>query len=126
MSEKLVIVESPAKSKTIGQYLGPDYIVKSSKGHIRDLAISGPGGLGIDIEHDFKPEYKVLPEKKETVRELNDAMQKCDELLLATDPDREGEAISWHLKETLDIKDKPVRRVIFNEITRPAIIESFA
>ncbi len=126
MSEKLVIVESPAKSKTIGQYLGPDYIVKSSKGHIRDLAISGPGGLGIDIEHDFKPEYKVLPEKKETVRELNDAMQKCDELLLATDPDREGEAISWHLKETLDIKDKRVRRVIFNEITRPAIIESFA
>ncbi len=125
MADKLVIVESPSKSRTIEQYLGSEYIVKSSKGHIRDLAISGPGGLGIDTENDFKPEYKVLPEKKEIVKELNTALKKCKEVFLATDPDREGEAISWHLLETLEIKDRPVKRVVFNEITKQAILEAF-
>jgi len=125
MAKKLVIVESPSKSKTIEQYLGSDYIVRSSKGHIRDLAISGPGGLGIDINNKFHPTYKVLPDKKVMVKELNEILKKSSELYLATDPDREGEAISWHLLQTLDVKNKPVKRVIFNEITKDAIREAF-
>lgn len=125
MSEKLVIVESPSKSRTIEQYLGKDYVVRSSKGHIRDLAISGPGGLGIDVKRDFKPEYVVLPEKRDVVRELNKALKTAKEVYLATDPDREGEAISWHLSDALEIGNKPVRRVVFHEITKPAILEAF-
>ena len=82
MSKKLVIVESPSKSKTIEQYLGPDYTVLSSKGHIRDLAISGVGGLGLDIENDFTPKYDVIPEKKKVVAELKKAMNNCDEVFL--------------------------------------------
>jgi len=99
MKSKLVIVESPSKSKTIGQYLGEDYIVLSSKGHIRDLAISGVGGLGLDIENNFTPRYEVIKEKKAVVKELKNSLSKIDEVFLATDPDREGEAISWHLRE---------------------------
>jgi len=125
MSSKLVIVESPSKSKTIEQYLGSDYVVKSSKGHIRDLAISGPGGLGIDVKNHFHPTYAILPEKKQTIKELNQALKNASELYLATDPDREGEAISWHLLDTLNVEDKPVKRVIFNEITKDAIKEAF-
>lgn len=125
MADKLVIVESPTKSKAIEQYLGPDYHVMASKGHIRDLAISGPGGLGIDVNHQFKPEYKVLPEKQEIVKQLNSALKKASAVILATDPDREGEAISWHLKETLAIGDRPVSRVAFNEITKPAVLAAF-
>jgi DNA topoisomerase-1 len=125
MSKKLVIVESPAKSKTIGQYLGDDYIVESSVGHIRDLAVVGPGGLGVDIENDFKPTYEVLDEKKKVIHKLNKALKEADEIYLATDPDREGEAISWHLYETLNIKEQKVYRVIFNEITRKAIGKAF-
>jgi DNA topoisomerase-1 len=125
MAKKLVIVESPAKSKTISQYLGNDYEVKSSVGHIRDLAIKGKGGLGIDVDHDFKPTYEILRGKKKVVNELNKALKDADELYLATDPDREGEAISWHLKETLNIKNQNVLRVEFNEITRDAIINAF-
>jgi DNA topoisomerase-1 len=125
MAQKLVIVESPTKSRAIEQYLGSDYKVIASKGHIRDLAISGPGGLGIDINNNFRPEYKILPEKQETVKQLNTAVKKASEIILATDPDREGEAISWHLKETLAIGDKPISRVAFNEITKPAILAAF-
>jgi len=125
MPKKLVIVESPAKSKTIGQYLGGDYIVESSVGHIRDLAVVGPGGLGVDIENEFKPTYEVLPEKKKVIHKLNKSLKEADEVYLATDPDREGEAISWHLFETLNIKDQKVFRVIFNEITRKAINKAF-
>ena len=125
MSSKLVIVESPSKSKTIEQYLGKDYTVKSSKGHIRDLAITGPGGLGIDVENGFKPNYVILAEKKAVVKELNLALKDATELYLATDPDREGEAISWHLKDTLNVGKKPIKRVIFNEITKDAITEAF-
>ncbi len=125
MADKLVIVESPSKSKTIEQYLGRDYSVRSSKGHVRDLAIKGAGGLGVDVEHDFKPEYEVIPEKKAVVKELYDASRAAKEIYLATDPDREGEAISWHLLSVIDTKNKPVKRVIFNEITKPAILEAF-
>ncbi|MFA5179617.1 MAG: type I DNA topoisomerase [Candidatus Izemoplasmatales bacterium] len=125
MTKKLVIVESPSKSKTIEQYLGEEYTVKSSKGHVRDLAIAGAGGLGIDINNDFKPQYDIIPDKKGTVKELNDAAKKANEIFLATDPDREGEAISWHLNAILDTKNKIVKRVIFNEITKVAILEAF-
>lgn len=126
MSKKLVIVESPAKSKTIAQYLGEDYQVYSSIGHIRDLAITGPGGLGVDVKNNFKPKYIVLPDKKKVIHNLNKALKESDELFLATDPDREGEAISWHLSETLNIKDQKVHRVVFNEITRDAIQKAFS
>jgi DNA topoisomerase-1 len=125
MSQKLVIVESPSKSKTIEQYLGSDYTVLSSKGHIRDLAISGVGGLGLDIENEFQPKYDIIKEKKKVVSDLKKAVAKSDEIYLATDPDREGEAISWHLKETLDIGTRPTQRVIFNEITRERVLNAF-
>ncbi|MDD3958300.1 MAG: toprim domain-containing protein, partial [Candidatus Izemoplasmatales bacterium] len=125
MAKKLVIVESPSKSKTIEQYLGPEYVVKSSKGHIRDLAISGPGGLGIDVENNFKAEYSILPDKSDIVKQLNQALKKSSELYLATDPDREGEAISWHLAETLEVEDRPIHRIVFNEITKKAVMAAF-
>ncbi|QWB99799.1 type I DNA topoisomerase [Mycoplasmatota bacterium] len=125
MAKKLVIVESPAKSKTISQYLGKDFEVLSSVGHIRDLATKGKGGLGIDVDNNFEPTYEILKGKKKIVTELNKALKDSDELYLATDPDREGEAISWHLKETLKIKDQLVKRVEFNEITKEAIINAF-
>ena len=125
MNKKLVIVESPSKSKTIEQYLGESYTVLSSKGHIRDLAISGVGGLGLDLENEFQPKYEIIKEKKKVVTELRKAVSNSDEVYLATDPDREGEAISWHLKETLDIGERPTKRVIFNEITRDRVLEAF-
>lgn len=125
MAKKLVIVESPAKSKTISQYLGEDFEVKSSVGHIRDLATKGKGGLGIDVDNEFQPTYEILKGKKKVVNDLNKALKDADELYLATDPDREGEAISWHLKETLKIKDQEVLRVEFNEITKDAILKAF-
>jgi DNA topoisomerase-1 len=123
--KKLVIVESPSKSRTIEGYLGSEYIVKSSKGHVRDLASKGKGGLGVDVDNDFAPTYVVIDDKKPIVKELVEASKKADAIYLATDPDREGEAISWHLSELLDTADKPVRRVIFNEITKSAILEAF-
>ena len=125
MNKKLVIVESPSKSKTIEQYLGENYTVLSSKGHIRDLAISGVGGLGLDLENEFAPKYEIIKEKKKVVTELKKAVASSDEVYLATDPDREGEAISWHLKETLNIGERPTKRVIFNEITRDRVLEAF-
>jgi len=125
MKTKLVIVESPSKSKTIEQYLGDEYVVLSSKGHIRDLAISGVGGLGLDIENNFAPKYVVIKEKKQVVKELKNAYKNASELYLATDPDREGEAISWHLKEVLNTEGIPYKRVIFNEITKSAVVKAF-
>ncbi len=125
MAKKVVIVESPSKSKTISQYLGNDYIVRSSIGHIRDLTTTGKGGLGIDVDNGFKPNYMVLPSKKKVVTELNKAIKDADEVYLATDPDREGEAISWHLFDTLKIDNKEVKRVEFNEITKEAITKAF-
>jgi len=118
-------VESPSKSKTIEQYLGDEYVVLSSKGHIRDLAISGVGGLGLDIENNFAPKYVIIKEKKQVVNELKNAFKNASELYLATDPDREGEAISWHLKEVLNTTDIPYKRVIFNEITKSAVVKAF-
>ena len=125
--DKLVIVESPSKSKTIKQYLGDEYEVLSSKGHIRDLAISNVGGLGLDIENDFKPQYAILKDKKKTIDSLKKAAKKANEIYLATDPDREGEAISWHLKKVLeDVKsDEAFHRVIFNEVTKDAVLNAF-
>ncbi|WP_418289891.1 type I DNA topoisomerase [Massilicoli timonensis] len=121
---KLVIVESPSKSKTIEKYLGSDYQVMSSKGHIRDLATSGKGGLGIDIEHEFTPNYKVSPDKKEVVKELKKYAKKADQVYLASDPDREGEAIAWHLASELGLDMEDDNRIVFHEITKPAILEA--
>lgn len=123
--KKLVIVESPSKSKTIEKYLGSDYSVVSSKGHIRDLAVSGKGGLGIDVEHDFTPTYVTSSDKKEVVKELKAKAAKADEIYLASDPDREGEAIAWHLASVLGVDIEQKNRVIFNEITKNAVLEAF-
>ena len=117
----LVIVESPSKAKTIGKYLGPDYIVKASMGHLRDLPKSK---MGVDLEHDFTPEYIPVRGKEELIRELRTAAEKVDTVYLATDPDREGEAISWHLKELLGLPDEKAHRVTFNEITQRVVRES--
>ncbi len=123
--KNLVIVESPSKSKTIEKYLGKDYKVLSSKGHIRDLATTGKYGLGVDLDDNFKPNYILMAGKNKLVNELKKESKKADNVILATDPDREGEAISWHLKETLGLKDNNYGRVVFNEITKPAILEAF-
>ena len=124
MTKKLVIVESPSKSKTIGKYLGKDYIVTSSKGHVRDLATSGKDGLGVDIEDHFKPKYVINKDKKDVVKELKADIKKVDEVLLATDPDREGEAISWHLADLLGLDMEANNRVEFHEVTKDAIIKA--
>ncbi|MEP7197291.1 MAG: type I DNA topoisomerase [Saprospiraceae bacterium] len=121
MSTKLLIVESPAKAKTIEKYLGKDFKVKSSYGHIRDL---DKGSKGIEIDNKFKPNYIVSPEKTKVVKELKEAVKKADEVWLATDEDREGEAISWHLCEVLGLNPKDVKRIVFREITKVAIQEA--
>lgn len=123
--KNLVIVESPSKSKTIGKYLGKDYTVVSSKGHIRDLAIKGKDGLGVDIENDFEPVYEISKDKKDIVKDLQSQAKKADNVYLATDPDREGEAISWHLAEVLELDENAVDRVTFHEITKNAVQEAF-
>lgn len=124
--KNLVIVESPSKSKTIGKYLGKDFTVVSSKGHVRDLAIKGKDGLGVDIENDFTPEYVVSKDKKDVVKELQVEAAQADNVYLATDPDREGEAISWHLAQVLDLPEDAVDRVTFHEITKNAVKDAFA
>ncbi|MDE5630762.1 MAG: DNA topoisomerase I, partial [Bacilli bacterium] len=125
MKMKLVIVESPAKTHTIGAYLGDDYKVVSSKGHIRDLATSGKYGLGVDVENNFEPNYIPISGKKRDINALKKDIKESDFVYLATDPDREGEAISWHLYDALDIKDDSYERIVFNEITKPAVKEAF-
>ena len=124
MSKNLVIVESPSKSKTIEKYLGENYKVVSSKGHIRDLATSGTYGLGVDIENGFKPTYVPIKGKSSVIKELKKDVKDSDMVYLASDPDREGEAIAWHLKDTLGIKDNNYKRVLFNEITHDKVIEA--
>ncbi|MFV0393771.1 MAG: type I DNA topoisomerase [Coprobacillaceae bacterium] len=124
MSKKLVIVESPSKSKTIEKYLGSDYTVTSSKGHIRDLATSGKEGLGVDVENQFTPKYVVSKEKKDVVKELKSLVKDASEVYLATDPDREGEAISWHLAQVLDVDMDIENRVVFNEVTKDAVTKA--
>ena len=126
MSKKLVIVESPSKSKTIEKYLGSDYIVVSSLGHIRDLSTSGKFGFGVDLEDNFKPDYKVIKGKKKLVTDLKKQVKESEFVYLATDPDREGEAISWHLFDALGLKDDNYQRIVFNEITKDVIIKSFS
>ena len=123
--KNLVIVESPSKSKTIEKYLGKDYKVVSSKGHIRDLATKGKYGLGVDIEHEFKPTYEIIKGKKKMVSELKKDIKASDMVFLATDPDREGDAISWHLQDELGIDDSKYERVVFNEITKDTVINAF-
>lgn len=123
--KNLVIVESPAKSKTIEKYLGKDYTVLASYGHIRDLATSGKGGLGIDIENNFTPKYIVKKDSKKVVETLAEKASKAKNIYLATDPDREGEAISWHLSEVLNNSSANKQRVVFHEITKPAVLEAF-
>lgn len=120
--KKVVIVESPSKTKTISKYLGTDYIVMSSKGHIRDLATTGKFGLGIDVDDNFTAHYIPLKDKKKIISELKKETED-KEVFLASDPDREGEAISWHLKDALNLKN--YKRVVFNEITKPALLEAF-
>src|ERR1700675_4204959 len=130
MPKSLVIVESPAKARTIAGFLGREYAVESSVGHVRDLpdkASEVPeakrkqfGSLGVDVEHGFEPYYVVDPGKKKIVAELRNHLANADELLPATDEDREGEAIAWHLVEVLKPK-VPVRRMVFHEITKEAI-----
>lgn len=119
----LVIVESPAKSKTIGKYLGPDYEVKASMGHLRDLPKSK---IGVDVENHFEPDYKPIKGKEDIIKDLKQSAQAAEIVYLATDPDREGEAISWHLQYLLGLDEKKTRRVTFNEITKKVVQESIA
>jgi DNA topoisomerase-1 len=120
---KLVVVESPAKAKTVGRYLGRGYTVRASVGHVRDLLKSQ---LSVDVENNFEPKYRVPNEKKDVVKEIKKLAQKAEEVYLATDPDREGEAISWHLLEAAQIEPERAKRVVFHEITQPAIKEAFS
>ena len=120
---KLVIVESPAKAKTIGKYLGKDYEVTASMGHIRDLPASQ---LGIDIEHDYAPQYISIKGKEKLIKELKSKAKHSDGVLLATDPDREGEAISWHLANILGLDPHEPNRVTFDEITKKGVKEGMA
>ena len=121
MSKSLLIVESPTKAKTLERYLGKDFIVKASVGHVKDL----PGNrLGINIEEEFKPEYQVMRGKKKIMEELKKAASKADAIYLGPDPDREGEAIAWHIAQEIGATEKPIRRVLFYELTRKAIAEA--
>ena len=120
---KLVIVESPAKAKTIGKYLGRNYKVTASMGHVRDLPASQ---LGIDVEHGYAPKYITIKGKQKLVKELKAEAKKCDGVLLATDPDREGEAISWHLANILGLDPAAPNRVTFDEITKKGVQEGMA
>jgi DNA topoisomerase-1 len=125
MAKSLVVVESPSKAKTINKYLGPEYKVMASVGHVKDLPKKG---IGIDFENQFEPTYEIIPGKEKVIRELKSAAKDAETIYVATDPDREGEAIGWHIKEELEGRGKSkkiVRRVLFNEITKNAIQESF-
>src|SRR4029078_7582115 len=120
--KSLVIVESPAKAKTINKYLGDDFVVKASMGHVRDLPSKG---MGVDLK-TFEPEYEILESRGKVVNELKTLAKNADEIYLATDLDREGEAIAWHLQQALGIPDERVKRVIFNAITKSAIQKALA
>ncbi len=120
---KMVIVESPAKARTVGNFLGKGYKVTASVGHVRDLLRSQ---LSVDVENNFEPKYRVPNEKRTVVKELKADAKKMEEVYLATDPDREGEAIAWHLLEAAELEPERVKRVVFHEITKPAIEEAFA
>ena len=121
MTENLVIVESPAKAKTIEKFLGKEYMVMSSYGHIRDLEKKG---LGIEVENSFAPLYEISPDKKKLVTELRKAVKNANSVWLASDEDREGEAIAWHLAEVLKLPVDSTKRIVFHEITKDAIVDS--
>src|SRR5687767_11099396 len=121
MAKNLVIVESPAKAKTIEGYLGKDFKVSSSMGHVRDLP---KGGGAIDVENNYEPTYEISPDKKDVISKLKKMAEDAEMVYLASDEDREGEAISWHLKEVLDLNDKKTRRIVFTEITKKAILNA--
>ncbi len=123
MGFNLVIMESPTKAKTVGKYLGPDYVVKACRGHLRDLPKST---LGVDIENNFTPEYVPLADRGDIIAELKREAKKADTVYLATDPDREGEAIAWHLKELLELPDSKTKRAAFNEVTEKVVKEAIA
>ena len=123
MGKNLVIVESPAKARTLGKYLGKDYSVKASMGHIIDLP---ENKLGVDLENDFQPSYEVIKGKKKIIGDLKKAAKEADAVFLAPDPDREGEAIAWHLAGLLDKSGEAVHRVLFNEITQTAVLEAMS
>lgn len=125
MPKNIVIVESPSKTKAIEKYLGSTYTVLSSKGHIRDLSTKGKYGFGVDVDNDFKPDYIPMKGKTTVISALKKEVKKADHVFLATDPDREGEAISWHLFDALDLDEKKYDRVVFNEITKDTVIAAF-
>ena len=122
MADSLVIVESPAKAKTIGKYLGSKFIVKASMGHIRDLPKSQ---IGVEVDRNFEPKYITIRGKGSILKELKDASKKVKKIYLAADPDREGEAIAWHLAHYLDVGPEELCRVVFNEITKDAVKDAF-
>lgn len=121
MSKNLVIVESPAKAKTIEKFLGSDFHVLSSQGHIRDIEALGKNSMGIDFEHNYAPNYVIDPKKQHLLDELRRESDKAETVWLASDEDREGEAIAWHLKEVLQLDPKKTKRIVFHEITKTAI-----
>src|SRR5438094_3444539 len=122
MAKALVVVESPAKAKTINKYLGRDFKVVASMGHVRDLPKSK---LGVDVENDFAEEYESIATRKKVIKELKDAAKDASDIYIATDPDREGEAIGWHLAQELGGRRRKIHRLTFNEITKKAILEAF-
>ena len=124
MSKNLVIVESPAKAKTIEKFLGSDYHVLSSQGHIRDIEPLGKNSMGIDFENGYKPNYVIDTHKQHLLDQLEKEVKKADTVWLASDEDREGEAIAWHLKEVLNLDKKDTKRIVFHEITKSAIQEA--
>ncbi len=124
MSKNLVIVESPAKADTIKKFLGDDYKVLSSQGHIRDIEPEGKNSMGIDFEHGYTPHYAIDSHKTHLIEQLQQEAKKADTVWLASDEDREGEAIAWHLKEVLNLKDKDTKRIVFHEITKNAILDA--
>ena len=124
MSKNLVIVESPHKADTIGKFLGKDYHVMSSQGHVRDIEAVGKNSLGIDFEHGYEPHYAIDSKKEHLIEQLKHEAKKADTVWLASDEDREGEAIAWHLKEILGLDKKDTKRIVFHEITKPAILEA--
>ena len=121
MSKGLIVVESPAKVKTLQKFLGGDYIIKASVGHIKDLP---EDELGVDLQKDFQPQYVTIPGKGKIIRELKKASKEVKNIYLGPDPDREGEAIAWHIAEEIGDEDKNIYRVLFNEITKKAVLDA--
>ena len=124
--KSLVIVESPAKSKTIKKILGNDFQIEASYGHIRNLPTkdSATQNLGFDVNNNFEPKFEIIPGKQQVVKKLNDLAKKVDKVYLASDPDREGEAIAWHVRQVLKVPDEKICRIVFNEITPKAVKRS--